>query len=456
MPSLSIMARYRFLLYLAGAAVIGLAAYALRPTPEAPPLPDDLTQIQPSAEFVNVEETIAYYRERLRREPDAIEPRVRLAQALMQQARTTGQETDDLPEAQRLLEEALALDPEHYYGRTLQAALYNTLHRFEDARALSEDLLAEYPSHAFVHGTLVDALVELGEYEAAVGASDRMLAIRPGLPSYARASYLRELHGDTEGAIAAMHLAADAEPSGHEGRAWALLQLGTLYLAEAKADTAAFIFEGILEERPNFAPAVGALGHVALVKGEVDEAIVRLEEARLLQPRETFDELLVEAYTLAGDTRRAEAAAERVLESLHAARDMGEIVDMEEADLLADRDQDLDQALRLAQEQVERRPGHLHANETMAWALYKNERADEALPYIEQAMRLNTDDAMVHYRAARIYETVGQTPIAAEHLRRALDGHLRIESPSTAADARTLLAALEGAAPVQAVSTARR
>lgn len=434
-------------------AVLAGGLWLLR-APDAP-LPPDLETVNPSSEFANAEASIAYYRDYLRRHPDAVEQRVRLAQVLLQHARATGRAGDYIPEAHRLLDEALEREPDHYHGRTLLAALYNTLHQFEEARDLSEELLAEFPEHTYTHGTLIDALVELGEYERAIDVSDRMLAIRPGLPSYSRASYLRELHGDTDGAIAAMRMAADAELAGREARAWALLQLGNLYLGQAKADTAAYLFNGILEERPDFAPAVGALAHVALVKGDIDGAIARLEEARSLQPRETFDELLVEAYALRGDDARAEQAADRVLDALHAARAMGENVDMEEADYLADLDRDLDRVLTLAKAQVERRPGHLHANETYAWALYKHGRPQDGIPYIERALRLGTGDAMVHFRAARIYDAAGRPGEAAEHYRAALDGNLRIESPTAAQDAHSFLAALNGSTPVQATSAVR-
>jgi predicted Zn-dependent protease len=129
---------------------------------------------------------------------------------------------------------------------------------------------------------------------------------------------------------------------------------------------------------------------------------------------------------------------------------MGEIVDMEEADFLLDQGRDLERSLRLAREQQARRPGHLHANETYAWALMKNGRATEAIPYIERAMRLDTGDAMVHYRAARIYQAAGQPAEAARHLRIALEGNVGMESPTTAREAETLLASM--GTPVQAAS----
>ncbi|MDT0630231.1 tetratricopeptide repeat protein [Rubrivirga sp. S365] len=418
------------------------------------PLPEDHGQVSPSAQFEDAADAVAYYRAQLRRTPRSAEVRVRLAQALIQLAEEDGRETELIPEATERLAEALEIDPDHYYGQTIQASLYNKLHEFERARDLSRELLEAYPNHAYVHGTLIDALVELGEYDEAVAASDRLQTLRPGLPAYSRASYLRELHGDADGAIAAMTLAADAEPYGRGSRAWALYQLGNLYLGQAKPDTAAFIFEGILEERPDFAPALTGLGHVALVGGDADEAVHLLEESRALRPMEATDEVLVEAYTAAGDRRKAEAAADRVLKALHAAREMGEIVDMEEADFLADRGEDLGRALKMAKEQVARRPGHLHANETYAWTLYKTGKARDAVPYIERAMRLDTGDAMVHYRAARIYQAAGRGGEAARHLQLALDGHLGVESPSAEAEARALHASM-GPAPVQATSAAR-
>ena len=402
-------------------------------------LPPDLDQVAPSAEFTNAAASADYYRARVRRDPTDIEARVRLAQVLVQLASATGREAEYIPEARENLDRALAQDSTHYYALTLQASLLNTLHQFEGARDLSQRLLRRFPAHSYTHGTLVDALVELGEYDEATLVSDRMQALRPGLPAYSRASYLRELHGDTDGAIAAMRMAADAEPGGRLGRAWALLHLGNLYLGQAKADTAAFIYTGILEERPTFAPAVAALGHVALVKGDAAGAVRRLEEARAMAPSEATDELLVQAYTALGDEDKAAEAEARVLAGFAAFREAGEIVDMEEADYLADHDRDLGRALQMAATQVRRRPGHLHANETYAWALFKNGRAREAVPFIRRAMRLGTGDAMVHYRAGRIYEAAGQRPAAAEQYRLALAAHVGIESPEAAADARRRL-----------------
>lgn len=417
-------------------------AWAYRSAPEPPRLSVRQAEVLPSSEFVNARASIDHYRERILREPEAIRNYVELAQVYLQQARATAEETRYVPLAQDLIEEALRRDPAHYHARVLKASLLNVLHRFEEARTLAEALIAEHPRHAFTHGILVDALVELGAYEAAVAACDRMLSLRPGLPSYARAAYLRELHGDTQGAIAAMTLAADAGVAGSRNRAWTLYQLGQLYLGSGDAKIAAALFEGILEERPHDAYAVGGLGHVRLVEGAYADAIALLTEAYELAPSPDFLGLLAEAYAAAGDDgRRAETLA-RIQQDLLDAEAMGENVRMEYADFLADEDTMLEEALRLARLEYERRPDHLHALETYAWALYKNGQAEAAVPHIERAMRLGTGDAMVLYRAGLIYRAAGQADAARTHLERALENHLHAESPTAARDARAALGRL--------------
>lgn len=413
--------------------------YGLSREPE--PLPEGPRQVLPASQFANPEASIGYYQERLRRNPDEVASYAALAQVLLQQATDTHRETEFVPQAQEIIEEGLSRSPNDYHLRLLNGTLLNKLHRFEDSRAQAQNLLAEHPKDSYAHGILVDALVELGEYPAAVEAMDAMLAIKPGVASFTRASYLRELHGDGPGAIAAMRMAADAGLKGTSDRSWALYNLANLYLADAKPDTARFIYEGILEERPNYAPAVAGLGHVALVKGDLDEAESLLLEAYDLMPNDGFLEVLAEVYAMQGDDRAADRTLDRVHEGLEDARGMGEIVDMEEADFLLDRGQELERSLRMAKEQVERRPGHMHANETYAWALHHNGRSAEGIPYIERAMRLNTGDAMVHWRAAQIYQGAGNMSEAQRHARIALDGNLGVESPTAARDAQAMLGA---------------
>ena len=77
-------------------------------------------------------------------------------------------------------------------------------HRFNDALITGKEALALNDFNSGIYGVLVDANVEIGNYKEAVKMADRMMEIRPDLRSYSRASYLREIYGDNEGAKKAM------------------------------------------------------------------------------------------------------------------------------------------------------------------------------------------------------------------------------------------------------------
>lgn len=359
--------------------------------------------VGPASEFVNVRASMDYYRERLQKQPEVVRNYVELAQLHLQQARVTGLEEEHIPAARRLLRDALSRDPDNFHALALKGSLMNTLHRFEEARVLALKLIARNEKSTFSYGILTDALVELGRYDEAVEACDRMLAIRPELPAYARASYLRQLHGDTDGAIEAMRLAAEAGVSGTESRAWALYNLGRLYLETGRIDTARFIFDGILEERPNYAFAIAGLAAVKAETGDYDGAAALYRQAYREEPRQEFLEGMLEVYTSSGKTSEAKATLEKIRRAYEDADRMGENVDMEYADFLAEHELDIDKAVRLARREYERRPDHLHALETYAWALHRAGRSAEAAPLIRKAMRFGTHDATMRGRADAIF-----------------------------------------------------
>lgn len=376
--------------------------------------------------------SIEHLEARLRKMPADKQSNIELAQAYLLEAQQSLQETYYLPKAQMRIDNVLAEESNNFEALALQASLYNTLHQFEKTRAIAEALIERSQSKAYVYGILIDALVELGEYEEAVRRSDEMMQLRPGLSSYSRVSYLRELYGDTKGAIQAMELAAEAGVTGEAERSWALYQLGQLYLGKNDIDTAAYIFEGILDETPYYAYAMGGMAQVALLRGRLEEAIKLFDEAYAFVPADAFLEGQLEAYTLLNDEEKIAELVGRLDKSYLEADAMGENVRMEYADFLADYDMNLKEALDLAKLEYQRRPNHLHALETYAWALHKNGRSSEAIPYIEQAMRLETGDAMVHFRAGHIYLKSGDKAQAKYHFEEAIEGHLHIESRSAA------------------------
>lgn len=119
--------------------------------------------------------------------------------------------------------------PDNYDELKLRAKLQLTDHRFAEALETARRAQTFRDDDHDVWGMITDALLEMGDYEGAVRAAQRMIDLRPESSSYARVSYLRELHGDTEGAIQAMTLAVKAaNPNDPEGVAWYRAQLRAL------------------------------------------------------------------------------------------------------------------------------------------------------------------------------------------------------------------------------------
>ena len=373
-----------------------------------------------SAEFLNAVRAVEYYREEIRRNPEAVKNYVELAQLFLQEARVTGNHHEYIENAQHLLEEALSREPHNAEAMITKASLLMTLHRFQQANDLAEKVTAMYPYHAFSYGVLCDALVELGEYDEAVRACDRMLEIRPDLRSYSRASYLRELHGDVQGARAAMTMAANAGVWGQENRAWALYNLGNLYLHDGQVDTAEFIYNGILEERPGYSYALSGLAHVHLARGENQEAIQLLNKPWVSTRDHVFLEQLADAYKAAGDEAKASEMAALVLEAYEHHREDGWNTEREYAMFCANHEINLPEALERAKREYDRRPNNIDVEDTYAWVLYKNGRAEEAMDHIERAMRLNTRIPNITYHAGMIYYALGKYEQAREKLQQAV------------------------------------
>lgn len=372
-----------------------------------------------STEFLNAQKAVEFYREEIRKHPEAVKNYVELAQLFLQESRVTGRHHEYIPKARRLIDRALALDPRSFDARMIKASMLMTMHHFGEARELAEEGVKENPHSAIGYGLLCDALVESGRYDDAVRACDQMLGARPDLRSYSRASYLRELLGDETGAIDAMKLAADAGVFGQENRSWALYNLGKIFLNEGNLDTAAYIFKGILEERPEYAYALSGLAEVSRAKGRVQEAVDLVTKAYQRAPEHVFVEQLAELYRTTGQAKSADGVANIVLQAFDQHEKDGWNVNREYAMFCANQGINLPQALEHSRKEYVIRPDNIDVLETYAWTLLKNGRASEAVPLIERAMRLGTKKFTLHYHAGAIYAAAGMQDRAVQYFNQA-------------------------------------
>jgi tetratricopeptide (TPR) repeat protein len=297
--------------------------------------------------------------------------------------------------AERALRRVLDTNPRDYLARRELGAVLLSQHRFREAIAEATALRRERPDDVWNDGVIGDAHLELGEYDAAFDAFDRMMATRPNAAAYARVSYARELRGDRDGAITLMTMALEATSAADaESQAWHEVQLGQLTLdrgdvADARRhfDRAQFLF-------PAYGPAVE--GHVRVLMAERcwDDALARAVGA--LDQRETGSLAVLAgdiAHTL-GRPEQAErhyAAAERLLQYEPAALAL----------FLANHDRDIPRAVAVARAALAIRQD-IFTEDALAWALFKAGEHAEALTTIERALRTGSRDARLLAHAAAI------------------------------------------------------
>ena len=299
-----------------------------------------------SSEFINAQHSVDYYREEIRKHPQTAKNYIELAQIFIQESRVTGKHHEYIPKAQQLIDIALEKDPNNLAANVTKASLLMTLHQFKKAKKSIEKITSVYNYNASAFGVLVDANVEMGYYGQAIKACDKMLSIHPDLNSYSRASYIREIYGKQNDAIDAMKLAANAGVTGQENRAWALYNLGNLFLNEGKLDTAEYIFKGILEERPGYSYALCGLADIYADKKNYTEAIKNLVQASQNAPQHIFLEKLADIYKIMAQKESEEEIIKKVLDAFEQHKKDGYDTDLEYARFCSNHEINLNTALK--------------------------------------------------------------------------------------------------------------
>ena len=348
--------------------------------------------------------------------PDAY---VELATAFMRKSRESA-DPSYYARAAAALDRALALDSDDYDALRTRAWVLLGQHDFRAALAAAERARGLRPEDWWNYGTLADACVELGDYERAEVAAQRMLDVRPGLPAYTRAAFLRTVFGDRPGAIELLARAARAgSPRDPESLAWTLVYLGHEYFATGKLAAAAAAYTRALAVLPDHYLALGSLARVRAAEGRLDEAAALYRQAVARVPSPDLVSALGDVHAAAGQADEAEHEYALVDYMGQVAEATGTTYGRQLALFYADHDRRLPDALRLAEQEATMR-GDIYTDDALAWALYKNGRTTEAVHAAHRARRLGTEDALLEYHSGVIAAAAGHPRQASRHLRRAL------------------------------------
>jgi tetratricopeptide (TPR) repeat protein len=83
------------------------------------------------------------------------------------------------------------MQPEFTPALRLRGLVLLNDHEFAKARDLAKQMLERDADDALSWGTKSDAELELGDTAAAIESAQRMMDLKPNLPSYGRAAHLR-------------------------------------------------------------------------------------------------------------------------------------------------------------------------------------------------------------------------------------------------------------------------
>lgn len=373
------------------------------------------------AQSASPDQAIRRQQQRLHRNPYDAASYHRLGDAYIQKARETG-DMSYFDLAERALTKSITIAPGNAGALRHLAYVSSSRHDFERAVAQAARALELDPGDGDAHGVHGDALLELGRYDEAEAAYARMMTAKGDLASYSRRSGLKNLHGDADGSMADLRRAIDAglaEGQPRESIAWARWQLGAEHFAVGDLKPAEARYLEALETYPGYYRALAGLAQVRAAQQRYPEAIDLYRRALGVIPWPEYAAALGDLYTRLG--RPAEAKQQYALvEYIGRVSALNRVLyNRALVYFYADHGLKPAEALALARREIEVRKD-IYAHDALAWALYGDGKAADAVGPMMEALRLGTRDAKLFFHAGMIFHRLGDTEKAMHYLARAL------------------------------------
>jgi tetratricopeptide (TPR) repeat protein len=416
------LAMSRFVAPLAVFGAVLAVMVALNGGATTPPAPSAVADIgRPSGDPVRDSQAL------VRAAPQSTGAYAALGDAYLTRARESG-DPGFYSRAERAFDVALRRDPSDVAALIGTGTLAGLQHDF--ATQLRRGLAARRaaPQLARPLTVVADAQVELGRYGAARRTIQRLVDLKPGLAPYARVSYFRELHGDVDGAVAAMRLAVSAGGS-PQSTAYVQTLVGDLELGRGRTGAARDAYRFALRDVPSYPQALTGLARIDAASGALPRAAARLRRSTDLLPLTSGLTLLAEVERAAGRGRaaRADLAAARVQHSL-----LGRSGTRPDAEaVLFEANHGSSARAVLLGRRVWRAAPSIRSADALGWALTRAGRPRAGLAWARRALRTGSRDPLFRLHAGVAARRAGRGPEAARHFALALKG--RAALPPSAA-----------------------
>jgi tetratricopeptide (TPR) repeat protein len=371
------------------------------------------------------EGSIRFLEARVKNDPDDFIAYNKLAGYYLQRQREVG-DVKYLELASRAARASLNAMPadQNLGGLTALAQTEYAAHDFTSARDHALELIEYESRKSYGYQMLGDALLELGDYDGANAAFERMRQLGGSTTTTeTRLARLSMLRGDANEAARrytlALNLALDAVPVSREAVAWCRWQLGETAFATGDYKTAEQYYRDALVTFPDYYRALFGLGRSRAAQKDLPGAIEQMERAVKRFPDPVYVAALGDLYKLMGREREASAQYSLVEQIARLNQLNGTLYNRQLALFLADHDLKAEEAYSNAAKEYEVRRD-IYGADALAWAALKAGKVSEAQAAIKDALRLGTRDARIFYHAGMIAHAAGDKASARDYLQRAL------------------------------------
>ena len=315
-------------------------------------------------------------------------------------------------------------------------------HEFHRALRYEREAVTAVPSNDGARAQIASLLMELGQYDRAAatlarpmgdGSDDTWASVRARYYELTgRLALARNLIGETAADVDRI----SAAPA--YVRSWYHMRAAQLALEAGDDDAVANELAQSLYLYPHNAAALMVEAQWHRAHGRWQEALDAATRSADLYPLPQTLGYKADAQRALGDASGASQTDALIDAERHLYNVQG-VNDRLLAMYYAQRAVHLDDALRMARADLQKRGDEIYADDTMAWVLAAMGRWHDASPYAALASRLGTEDPMLQYHAGVIALENGRIREGRERLARALRLNPNFD-PFYADDARKRLA----------------
>lgn len=359
------------------------------------------------AERQDLAEARSRLQEIVKQRPQFVEAHLMLADIAFEQ--------HDMTKASQEADAALDVDPQNLKGRMLKGSALRRQGRLDEAESVLAALSRQVPQSVDVLLELAYVSLNRRNFTEAEAAFNRILASHP--------SAWRAVAGlvDTDLAQNRQDKAfarLDAELTRTHGAPAVRYLLASTALRSGKYNIAIENFRELANQTPGSIDPYIQLANVYQLKGDVHDAILSLEKAAALQPKDARPGALL-PFLLESENRAQEAkdVARRAL----TANPKSAIAMNNLAYLLAQTGDSLDQAVKLAHGAVDQSPNNPVFLDTLGYVYLKRDQNDDALDIFSRLIRRYPDDPACVYHTAIAWYQKGDRARAKALLSHALD-----------------------------------